>query len=241
MSWPSSQDFNEAVQTPGLAFSDPDLKGGQAAVGATGLPLPRRGFRGRVSDSRCGRSGLGGEMLHSTNSRARFSLSKAIGTSDQGQAAIRRRLRVHDRGSAGQRFVVSGGEDGVGGGLLLNQFVRENIGRPVALDALVLMWSKLSRRLREAAVAHADLQHGNVLLVPGSRPGIFGMKLIDYDGMWVPALANNQLENWDMRTISTRPERAAECTPRIWTASRISSWRRPEGPGDMRDESLGQI
>jgi hypothetical protein len=52
------------------------------------------------------------------------------------------------------------------------------------------MWVKLCKRLREAGIAHADLQHGNVLLVPGSRPGAYGLKLIDYDGMYVPALAN---------------------------------------------------
>ena len=38
-------------------------------------------------------------------------------------------------------------------------------------------------------MAHCDLQHGNVLLVPGSKAGTLGVKLIDYDGMCVPALA----------------------------------------------------
>ena len=52
-------------------------------------------------------------------------------------------------------------------GLLLNQFVRENADRPDLLDALVALWVQLCRRLREAGIAHADLQHGNVLLVPG--------------------------------------------------------------------------
>src|SRR5437868_6962548 len=43
MSWPLPQDFNEAVQTPALAFDDPDLKAGQPVVGPQGLPLPRSG------------------------------------------------------------------------------------------------------------------------------------------------------------------------------------------------------
>src|SRR5205823_11567078 len=43
MTWPLPQDFNEAVQSPGLVFQDPELKGGQAVVGASGLPLPRSG------------------------------------------------------------------------------------------------------------------------------------------------------------------------------------------------------
>lgn len=50
------------------------------------------------------------------------------------------------------------------------------------------MWVKLCRRLREARIAHADLQHGNVILVQGSRAGAYGLKLIDYDGMYLPTL-----------------------------------------------------
>ena len=41
-------------------------------------------------------------------------------------------------------------------------------------------------------MAHADLQHGNVLLVPARANGSLSLKLIDYDGMWVPALANKK-------------------------------------------------
>jgi hypothetical protein len=43
MSWPLSHEFNEAVQNPQVVFADPDLKGGETVVGATGLPLPRSG------------------------------------------------------------------------------------------------------------------------------------------------------------------------------------------------------
>jgi hypothetical protein len=51
------------------------------------------------------------------------------------------------------------------------------------------MWARMARRLRAAEVAHGDLQHGNVLLVPGSRTTKLALKLIDYDGLFVPALA----------------------------------------------------
>jgi len=43
MSWPLSHEFNEAIQSPAAVYADPDLKGGDAVVGATGLPLPRSG------------------------------------------------------------------------------------------------------------------------------------------------------------------------------------------------------
>lgn len=46
---------------------------------------------------------------------------------------------------------------------------------------------KLAARRRKANLAHADLQHGNVLLVPAGAGGRLGLKLIDYDGIFVPA------------------------------------------------------
>src|SRR5438093_695743 len=48
----------------------------------------------------------------------------------------------------------------------------------------------LAAGLREAGMAHADLQHGNVLLIPGSKDNALALRLVDYDGMYVPALAD---------------------------------------------------
>ena len=43
MNWPTSQDYNEAVQDPSTSFSDPGLQGGEVVVNALGLPVPRSG------------------------------------------------------------------------------------------------------------------------------------------------------------------------------------------------------
>ena len=53
-------------------------------------------------------------------------------------------------------------------GQTLTQFVEEHLERPRNLKMLLDLWVRLAARLREARVAHADLQHGNVLLVPVS-------------------------------------------------------------------------
>ena len=73
-------------------------------------------------------------------------------------------------------------------GLTLNEFVEEHLQRPQNLKMLLDLWVKLTGRLRETGMAHADLQHGNVLLVPMGG-GALGLRLIDYDGMYVPSLA----------------------------------------------------
>src|SRR5437763_16760449 len=53
MPWPLSQDYNEAIQNPGFAFHDPELKGGQAATNAIGLPAPRSGNFADVYEVHC--------------------------------------------------------------------------------------------------------------------------------------------------------------------------------------------
>ncbi len=191
MSWPMSQDFNEAMQNPRLSFSDPDLKTGDTVVGAHGMPLPRSG---NFADVYQLRGADGREWAVKCFTRP------VTGLGDRYAAITASLAEANFPFTVGFEFLAEGVR--VGGiwrpvvkmewveGLLLNQVVRENAGKPPVLATLGQMWVKLCKRLRDAGVAHADLQHGNVLLVPGSRPGAYGLKLIDYDGMYVPALVN---------------------------------------------------
>ncbi len=191
MSWPLSHEFNEAVQNPSVVFSDPDLKGGETVVGATGLPLPRsgnfadvyqlRGADGREWAVKCFTrpvTGLAERYAHVSAALAKADLPFGVRFTFLAEG-----IRV---GGAWRPVVKMEWVEG----LLLNQILRENAGSAKVLSALGQMWVKLCKRLREVSIAHADLQHGNVMLVPGSRAGAYGLKLIDYDGMWVPALAN---------------------------------------------------
>jgi hypothetical protein len=43
MNWPTSQDYNEAIQNAASSFSDPALKHGAATLNSLGLPVPRSG------------------------------------------------------------------------------------------------------------------------------------------------------------------------------------------------------
>ncbi len=77
-------------------------------------------------------------------------------------------------------------------GFTLNDFIRRNLDKPAMLEGLLQIWLRMAQRLRAAGIAHADLQHGNVLLVPGSTANAVALKLIDYDGMFVPTLAGRR-------------------------------------------------
>ncbi|OWK46849.1 PA14 domain-containing protein [Fimbriiglobus ruber] len=191
MSWPLPQEINEAIQSPSVSFADPDLKAGDPVVGATGLPLPRsgnfadvyqiRGADGRDWAVKCFTRPVVG--LDKRYDKIGTALADAKLPFTIGFTFLKDGIRHagHWYPAVKMEWVE---------GLQLNQFVRENAGKPHVLNALLQMWTKVAKRLRDAGLAHADLQHGNVLLVAGSKPGSFGLKLIDYDGMYLPALAN---------------------------------------------------
>jgi hypothetical protein len=190
MVWPHSQDYNEAVQDPASCFADDDLRGGRVMTNNLGLPMP---CSGNFADVYEVRSPAGGRWAVKCFTRQVPGLRERY-------AAISAYLR-----QARLRFMVDFQylEQGihVGGqwypalkmdwveGLLLNQFVRQHLDRPAMLEALADLWARLARRLRRAGVAHGNLQHGNILLVQGRDEKHLAVKLIDYDGMFVPALS----------------------------------------------------
>jgi Leucine-rich repeat (LRR) protein len=193
MAWPTSQDYNEAIQSPARNFIDPDLKCGQAVTNALGLPMPYSGNFADVYQLRCpggARWAVKCFTRHVPGLRERY-------------AAISRHLRA-----AKLPFMVDFAylEQGIRvsdqwypvlkmewvEGLTLNQFIGQNADKPAKLQALLQIWARMEQYLRGAKVGHCDLQHGNVLLAPGSSANALALKLVDYDGMWVPPLAGSK-------------------------------------------------
>jgi hypothetical protein len=191
MAWPLSQDYNEAIQSPAISFSEPELRAGQPVTNPLGLPIPRSGTFADVYEVDC------------PQTRTRWAVkcfTRAVPDLRDRYAEISRFL--HD---ANLPFMVDFQylDQGIRingtwypvlkmrwiEGLLLNDFVRANLDKPARLEALSQVWIRMARRLREARMSHADLQHGNVILVPGSAAASLAIRLIDYDGMFVPSLA----------------------------------------------------
>src|SRR5207244_4291206 len=71
------------------------------------------------------------------------------------------------------------------------------------LAALRAKWAILVRHLEAAQMAHGDLQHGNILVRGGS------IHLVDYDGMWVPALSGRHATEIGHRAYQ-HPERSEQ-------------------------------
>ncbi len=186
--WPLSQDYNEAIQNPAHCFADPDLRQGEAETNDLGLPQPRSGNFADVYAVVTGKRkwavkcftrkipGLQERYQQISLHLAQVKLPFMVDFTFQEKG-----IRV--RGLWFPILKMQWVE-----GPTLNQFVKSNLDKPQVLETLCQLWVKLSTRLREANVAHCDLQHGNVLLVPANRAGALTIKLVDYDGMCVPAL-----------------------------------------------------
>lgn len=75
-------------------------------------------------------------------------------------------------------------------GILINQFVTQNILDNDVLSQLQHKLVTISHDLEAKQIGHGDLQCGNIIISGSGRN--FDVRLIDYDGMFVPALRNKK-------------------------------------------------
>ncbi|MGH9900665.1 MAG: hypothetical protein ACRD68_02380, partial [Pyrinomonadaceae bacterium] len=186
--WPSARHLAEAMQCPAICFAEPALKVMLPAVDRLGMPLVTSGqfayvFKLNPPDGgeslavRCFRGFLG-------DREARYrALDEHL---NRHHVAALPRFRYLPQGMliGGERYpalVMQWVE-----GPTLDVYLDEVIGKRDVLLHLADEWLKLVAALREAGVAHGDLQHGNVIVERGR------LRLVDLDGMYVPALAGSQ-------------------------------------------------
>ena len=72
-------------------------------------------------------------------------------------------------------------------GLLINQFVSNHLSDNNVLTKLQKKLISISDDLEKHKIGHGDIQCGNIIIT-GTKSN-FQIRLIDYDGMYVPALA----------------------------------------------------
>ncbi len=191
MAWPRATDYSAAIQNPSSCFHDPELSRGQAASDLLmGLPLMYAGNFASVFKLTCP-----GEQVWAVKC-----FTRQVADLQERYQRISDHLDRQKRKFAVE-FVYLPEGIRINGvwypilkmrwveGFTLNEFLRDHAGQPALIEQLSQLWLRLAAELRDAKMAHGDLQHGNVLLVPGSKSTSIALRLIDYDGMWVPALA----------------------------------------------------
>jgi hypothetical protein len=176
-------DYQEAVQNPANCFSDAQLKAGTPALNALGLPQPVTGGFCSVYQVASGKTRWAVRcFLHNIrDGRERYKeiskylrgrkLKEMVGFEYE-QEGIR--VRGHWHPVLKMEWVD---------GLQLNTWVDRHSQDPKALRQLDERWAALMDALEAQHIGHCDLQHGNVLV-----DGHDHLRLIDYDGMYVPAL-----------------------------------------------------
>jgi hypothetical protein len=185
--YPTPSEYQEALQFPATAFLDPELAAGVPVTNALGLPQPITGAFAAVFpfDTAGGRYAVRCFLTRVEDQRAQY-------------RAVARHLEEADLESTVpfdyQREGVRVGADvfpllkmawAEGEGLAA--FTERHIDDPATLRTLARSWRRLLADLAAGGIAHGDLQHGNVL-VRQEDDGV-RLVLVDYDTMFVPALA----------------------------------------------------
>ena len=182
MSWPTPQDYQEAMQNPRTFLADSELQKGHAEEDQLGLPRPISGGFASVYKVKCPNQTWAVRcfLKQYLDQQQRYdAISKQLIVSKFPFATHFHFLKTGIR-VQGEWYPIMKMEWVQGESLI--RFVECNLGSPEKLLALGNDIVEISRVLNRAGVAHGDLQHGNILVANG-KP-----KLIDYDGMFVPAL-----------------------------------------------------
>jgi tetratricopeptide (TPR) repeat protein len=189
MPWPQALEYNEAVQCPSACFRDPELRQTKVQTNALGMPTPHSGNFADVYQM----EGPGGA------SWAVKCFTRVVKGLQARYQAVSDHLRDDPRSFMVDFQYLEGGIH-IGSawypavkmrwveGFALNRFVADHADDRAVLERLAELWLKLATQMQDAGIAHGDLQHGNILLVPASKANSLSLKLVDYDGLCVPAL-----------------------------------------------------
>jgi hypothetical protein len=183
--FPRGAEYMEALQDPSAAFADADLAAASPVLTPLGLPRPVSGNFASVfrMDGADGRSWAVRCFVRSFEE-----MGRRYAAIDSHLARLSGAWRVGFEFQ--ERGVLVGGEwypivkmDWAAGQPLLS-YIEQHLWDGPALAYLASRFATLVDELRRSGVAHGDLQHGNILVAPGGA-----LRLVDYDGMFVPPLA----------------------------------------------------
>lgn len=184
MKFPSATAYMEALQDPGSCFSDPELAAGTPTLTPLGLPRSMSGNMATVFRVDCvtGRSYAVRCFIRSFENEARRYTAIADHL-DRLAPSWRVGFELQPEGILveGTRWPILKMEWSAGESL--TSYIEHHLWDSSAIAYLALRFATLAEDVREAGIAHGDLQHGNILVAPGGD-----LRLIDYDAMFVPSL-----------------------------------------------------
>ncbi|MEU9884137.1 hypothetical protein [Sphaerisporangium sp. NPDC051011] len=215
--FPSGSQYVEALQNPNLCFTDPELRSATLQVDKLGRPKPISGNFASVFSVR-------------TTSGTRYAIkcfTRDVPDQEKRYRAVSEHLQwlphiwrmgfdyqPYGINVGGQRFPILRMEWVEAVSLI--RWIEDHLGDQAALLDLAERFANLVSDLHRAGIAHGDLQHGNLLVAPDGT-----LKLVDYDGMYVPALAGLPATEHGHRHYQSPGRTGAEFGPEL---DRFSAW-----------------
>lgn len=214
MKLPSSVDYQGAIQNPGLAFRDPDLKQGTIESNSFGIPVARSGgfaITYKV-DSKTSQRAVRLFHRHSPNLADQYDqITRFFGS--------RKMVRFLDFEYQPDGIMVLGQHYPLvkmrwSNSPTLGKWLEQNYSQSENVRQLSRNFASAIQDLEQFGVAHGDLQHGNILV--GND-----ITFIDYDGMFVPGMYRSQSTELGHRNYQSQLRTARDVGPHI---DRFSSY-----------------
>lgn len=182
MPLPKPDQYNQALQSPAFAFADPELKAARVLTTPLGLPKVVSGGFALTYRLDAVRGHWAVRCFH-----------RDVPDLQQRYAAISQFVKADCKGIFApidympQGVLVDGKRYPITkmpwiAAVPINRYLEENLSSQTA-TSLESRFARIVRELATDRIAHGDLQHGNVLVTSAGN-----LKLVDYDGMYVPAL-----------------------------------------------------
>jgi hypothetical protein len=184
--YPTGGEYREALFNTNRCFNDPTLAGGVVTMDALGMPKPVSGASGSVFTVR---SANGRRWAVKCFTRSVDHQAVRYQQISETLQAVNTPWRVEFEYlpdgvlCSGTWYPVLKMEWIEATGLI--PFIEKHLWEPEVIADLATKFLEMVRDLSRLNIAHGDLQHGNLLVTSSGE-----LKLIDYDGMFVPGLAN---------------------------------------------------
>ncbi len=180
--WPSPQDYNEAIQGLRSNAQDPRLQGGLVHCTTLGIPRPLSGSFASVYKVHADGKDMAVRcfLRNINDQQERYAhISHFVQNDDLSYTLtfdfLPKGLRLNGRWFPILKM------DWVEG-LNLDLYIEQHIGTP-KIALLADSFKAMCDDLRNAGIAHGDMQHGNIIVCNDE------LRLVDYDGMFVPRMA----------------------------------------------------
>lgn len=192
MSWPLASHFSVMLQSPAIAFRDPELQRLRIEKDGRNQPKPWAGAFAVVYKAVADGGRTYALRVFTTESperRERYDRISEYLRARKVSCLVDFEYRDRSIRSAGDgKWYPLILMDWIQGETLF-QWVRARVGErnQAALAEAARRWEALVRELAEAQIAHGDLQHANVMVTRSGE-----LKLVDYDGLCVPSLVGRR-------------------------------------------------